>query len=56
MFGFDSEEYEFGEDSGGVNLVTVSLLSGELGDLSAVLTVATDRDSRIASAEGESKL
>ena len=51
-FGFDPEEYEFMEGSG-ENQVSVSLLSGDLGEFNAVLTVSTDGESLNATAEGE---
>ena len=52
LFGFDPAEYEFREGSG-ENFVSVSLLSGNLGEFNAVLTIATDGDSLNATAEGE---
>ena len=52
--GFDPDEYEFGEDSG-ANPVSVSLLSGDVGEFTVVLTAATDDSNTDATATGESQ-
>ena len=52
MFGFDPVDYEFRKGSER-NLVNVSLLSGDLGELTVLLTAVTDGDSMNGTTTGE---
>ena len=53
MFGFDPVDYEFRKGSE-TNLVNVSLLSGDLGEFTVVLTADTaDEDNMNGTATGE---
>jgi hypothetical protein len=50
-FSFDPAEYEFSESDGEVSL-NVSMVFGNLGDSTIMVTTATDDDSTTATATG----